>query len=85
VTVPGPDFGPLAAVLLRTESASSSRIERLTAGARQIAIADLGEPAAHNAELIAANTKAMEAAGAPKQTATSVPSTRTGWAGPVKL
>src|SRR5690625_578701 len=55
-------FGPLAAVLLRTESASSSQIEHLTAGARQIAIADLGEPAAHNAELIAANTKAMEAA-----------------------
>lgn len=58
----GRELGPLAAVLLRTESASSSQIENLTSGARQIATASLGEPATHNAELIAANTRAMEAA-----------------------
>lgn len=56
------EIAPLAAVLLRTESASSSQIENLTSGARQIAVASLGLPAGHNAELIAANTRVMESA-----------------------
>lgn len=56
------ELAPLTAVLLRTESASSSQIENLTSGARQIATASLGAPAAKNAELIAANARAMQAA-----------------------
>src|SRR5690606_37488383 len=40
------ELAPLTAVLLRTESASSSRIENLTSGARQIAAAALGAPSA---------------------------------------
>lgn len=53
---------PMPAILLRGESASSSRIENLTAGARQIAAATLGVEAAHNAELIASNVAAMREA-----------------------
>lgn len=56
------EIAPLGAVLLRTESTSSSQIENLTSGARQIALATMGAPATHNARLIAANTRAMEAA-----------------------
>lgn len=33
-----PALGPMSAILLRTESASSSQIENLTAGARQLAL-----------------------------------------------
>ncbi len=53
---------PFASVLLRTESASSSQIENLTAGARAIALASLGARAGANAVMIAANTDAMRAA-----------------------
>lgn len=53
---------PFASVLLRTESASSSQIENLTAGARAIALASLGGKAGANAVMIAANTDAMRAA-----------------------
>lgn len=53
---------PLAAILLRTESASSSEIERLTAGAKAIAQAELGRKAGPNAELIVANVRAMQSA-----------------------
>lgn len=53
---------PLAAILLRTESASSSEIERLTAGAKAIAEAELGHRAGANAELIVANVRAMRSA-----------------------
>lgn len=52
---------PLGA-LLRTESASSSEIERLTAGAKAIAEAELGHRAGANAELIVANVRAMRSA-----------------------
>ena len=38
----GAEIAPFAAVLLRTESASSSRIEQLTSGARAIAVAAAG-------------------------------------------
>jgi Fic family protein len=53
---------PFASVLLRTESASSSEIENLSSGARQIALAELGEPASSNAQLIVSNVRAMQAA-----------------------
>lgn len=53
---------PLAAILLHTESASSSEIERLTAGAKAIALAELGRRSGANAELIVANVHAMQAA-----------------------
>lgn len=52
-------FGP---VLLRSEAASSSHIEQLTASARQILTAELGVRASRNAEQIIANTQAMQAA-----------------------
>lgn len=58
----GGDIAPFAAVLLRSESASSSRIERLTASAKAIALAELGGAARRNAIEIAANTSAMRAA-----------------------
>lgn len=51
-----------APVLLRSESASSSQIENLTASARAIFGAELGVRKSRNAELIAANTQAMSAA-----------------------
>lgn len=51
-----------APVLLRSESASSSQIENLTASARAIFSAELGAKGSRNAELIAANTNALRAA-----------------------
>lgn len=53
---------PFASILLRTESASSSEIENFTSGARQIALAELGEHASKNAQLIVGNVRAMQAA-----------------------
>jgi len=59
----GREIAPFAAVLLRSESAASSRIENLTAPARSIAEAELpGGKGKLNAELIVANTAAMVAA-----------------------
>ena len=58
----GGDVAPFAAILLRSESASSSQIENLTSGAKQIAIAELGEDAKRNATLIVGNVHAMQAA-----------------------
>lgn len=55
-------LGPMSAILLRTESASSSQIENLTAGARQIALAEIGSATSTNAELVTANVRTMEAA-----------------------
>ena len=57
------EFVPLATVLLRTESSSSSQIENITAGARALALAEIGL-ARHglNAELVAANVEAMQRA-----------------------
>lgn len=51
-----------APVLLRSEAASSSQIENLTASARAIFSAELGARTGENAMLIAANTRAMTAA-----------------------
>ncbi|MFF1635489.1 Fic family protein [Leifsonia sp. NPDC058248] len=53
---------PFSAVLLRTESASSSQIEQLTAGPRAIAEAAIGERSDGNAPLIVSNVRALEAA-----------------------
>ena len=53
---------PFASILLRTESASSSEIENLTSGAGQIALAELGERAPKNAQLVVANVRTMQAA-----------------------
>lgn len=58
----GHKVATFAPVLLRSESASSSQIENLTASARAIFSAELGFKKSRNAELIAANTHAMQAA-----------------------
>jgi Fic family protein len=59
----GLDLAPFAAVLLRSESAASSTIERLTASARAIAEAELDLPTARgNAAQVVSNTRAMRAA-----------------------
>lgn len=53
---------PMPTVLLRTESASSSQIEHLTTNARNLALASLGAPSRQNADLVAANVRAMSSA-----------------------
>jgi len=58
----GHEIAPFATVLLRSESAASSRIENLTASARAIAEAELHAHAGRNATLIVANQRAMTAA-----------------------
>ncbi len=56
------ELAPLAAVLLRTESASSSEIEGVTAGARALALAAIEAKAGPNAQLVTANVVAMQRA-----------------------
>lgn len=56
------ELAPLASVLLRTESASSSEIEGVTAGARALAMAAIGAEAGPNAQLVTANVTAMQRA-----------------------
>jgi Fic family protein len=58
----GADLAPFTAILLRTESVASSRIENLTASAKAIALAELGDTDRANATVIVANTTAMQAA-----------------------
>nr|WP_244917545.1 Fic family protein [Mycobacterium shimoidei] len=59
----GGEIAPFASVLLRTESAASSKIENLTASARAIAEAEiLGTSGRRNAAMIVANIRAMQAA-----------------------
>ena len=53
---------PLPALLLRSESSSSSQIERLTSSARNVALAELSDKAPANALLIAGNVAAMREA-----------------------
>lgn len=61
--LPGTEIAPLAAVLLRTESASSSQIENITARAKALALAELGVAKyGSNAKLVAANVDAMQRA-----------------------
>lgn len=56
------ELGPMSSVLLRTESSASSQIENLTVGARQLAMAELGDHTNRNARIVTANVRAMEAA-----------------------
>ena len=58
----GGEIAPFSSILLRSESAASSRIENLTASAKAIALAELGDPSRRNATLIVANSRAMQAA-----------------------
>ena len=53
---------PFASILLRSESASSSEVEQLSASAKQVALAEVGASRAVNAKLIVANVQAMRAA-----------------------
>lgn len=53
---------PFSSILLRSESAASSRIEQLTATAKAIALAELGDGSRKNATMIVSNARAMEAA-----------------------
>lgn len=52
----------LPSVLLRSESASSSRIENLTVSAKKIALAQAGRSSSQNARLNVGNIASMEAA-----------------------
>jgi len=56
------ELAPPASVLLRTESASSSEIEGVTAGARALALAAIDAKAGPNAQLVTANVAAMQRA-----------------------
>lgn len=58
----GQQIASFAPVLLRSEAASSSQIENLTASARAIFSAELGAKRSRNAEEITSNTFAMRAA-----------------------
>lgn len=57
-----PALAPMSAILLRTESASSSQIENLTTSAKQLALAEINEGQKHNALTVVGNVRAMEAA-----------------------
>ncbi|MBD8537800.1 Fic family protein [Frigoribacterium sp. CFBP 8751] len=58
----GGEVAAFAPLLLRSEAVASSRIENLTANARSVFSAELGDERKRNATLIAANTRAMSAA-----------------------
>ena len=58
----GGQLAPFASILLRSESASSSRIENLSSGAKAIAAAELGDTSKRNATEIVGNVAAMRAA-----------------------
>jgi len=58
----GSEFANFTSILLRSESASSSQIENLTAGAKAIALAEIGDASKRNASMIVANTTAMNRA-----------------------
>jgi len=57
-----PALGPMTAILLRTESASSSQIEHVTTSAKQLALAEIDEGDKANALTVIGNVRAMEAA-----------------------
>lgn len=58
----GQRIAAFAPVLLRSEAASSSQIENLSASARAIFSTELGLRRSRNAETVVANTQAMQAA-----------------------
>jgi Fic family protein len=60
--VDDPALGPMSSILLRTESTSSSQIENLTVGARQLALAEVDQSTSANAAVVVGNVRAMEAA-----------------------
>lgn len=55
-------LGPMSAVLLRTEATSSSQIEHLTVGAKNLALEALHEGTSDNAAVVVGNVRAMKAA-----------------------
>lgn len=61
-TEAGMVVAPFAAVLLRTESASSSEVENVTASAKQVALAEIGAARSGNADLVVGNVRAMTSA-----------------------
>lgn len=58
----GDGVAPFSAILLRAESVSSSQIENVTADARSIGMAELGDDSKRNATLVVDNGAAMNAA-----------------------
>ena len=56
------DLAPMSAILLRTESASSSQIEQLSTSAKQLALVEINEGSKRNAVTVLGNVRAMEAA-----------------------
>jgi Fic family protein len=58
----GGEIAAFAPLLLRSEATASSQIENLTASARAIFTAELGDSSRKNAGQIVANTRAMQAA-----------------------
>lgn len=58
----GAEIAPFSAALLRSESAASSQIENLTASARAISEAEIGEGSRSNAREVVGNVAAMNAA-----------------------
>lgn len=55
-------LGPMSAVLLRTEATSSSQIEHLTVGAKNLAMELLHKGNSENAAVVVGNVRAMESA-----------------------
>ena len=55
-------LGPMSSVLLRTEATSSSQIENLTVGARQLALWQVDSSASPSAAAVMGNVRAMESA-----------------------
>ena len=58
----GIDIAHFAALLLRSEALSSSQIEQVDAGARQVLAAEIGESSRTNALLITSASRAMQTA-----------------------
>ncbi|WP_280299442.1 Fic family protein [Nocardia neocaledoniensis] len=58
----GAELTPFGAIMLRTESASSSQIENLTSGAKAIALAEIGGGDQRSAVEIVGNVRAMRTA-----------------------
>lgn len=55
-------IGPMSAILLRSESASSSQIEGLTVSAKQLALAEIDAGDSPNSRTVIGNVRAMESA-----------------------
>lgn len=55
-------LGPMSVILLRTEATSSSQIEHLTVGAKNLALQTLDEGGSENAAIVVGNVRAMESA-----------------------